>query len=241
MQGSNVVHLIADPLANPACASPFARGCGRGGASTPPAKHLSRAPCQAKPSGSCLLKLTYTPSLGGPALALTADLRFGWHLRSASHPLRPGRRGRAVSRKRCGVSDAAGPGRRKRELPALRCADGAGPRGAPGARSRRGQLRVERRNQLWVADITYIPIWVGFLYVAFCARREEPPRGGSGNGDPICAPSSSWKRSTWRSGSAGRWRSSTRARAPRVRALGSPAVPHSDRGPPGGLRRSRGW
>ena len=36
----------------------------------------------------------------------------------------------------------------------------------PGARSGRPQLRGGRPNRLWVADITYIPTWAGFLYLA---------------------------------------------------------------------------
>ena len=27
---------------------------------------------------------------------------------------------------------------------------------------------AERPNRLWVVDFTYVPIWVGFIYVAFC-------------------------------------------------------------------------
>jgi putative transposase len=30
------------------------------------------------------------------------------------------------------------------------------------------QFRAERPNQLWVVDFTYVPTWVGFVYVAFC-------------------------------------------------------------------------
>src|SRR6185437_11232570 len=39
-----------------------------------------------------------------------------------------------------------------------RCTAGAGPR--------RPQVRRDGANQLWVADITYVPTWVGFLYLA---------------------------------------------------------------------------
>jgi putative transposase len=30
------------------------------------------------------------------------------------------------------------------------------------------QFTAERPNQLWVVDFTYVPTWVGFVYVAFC-------------------------------------------------------------------------
>ena len=49
--------------------------------------------------------------------------------------------------------------------------------GAPGA------------DQLWVADIPYVPTWAGFLYLA---------------GGITCAPSSCWTRSTWHWDSGGR-------------------------------------
>ena len=32
----------------------------------------------------------------------------------------------------------------------------------------RRQFRAERPDQLWVVDFTYVPTWVGFVYVAFC-------------------------------------------------------------------------
>ena len=35
-------------------------------------------------------------------------------------------------------------------------------------------------NQLWVADMTYIPTWTGFLYLAMGHRRVRPPCRGLG-------------------------------------------------------------
>jgi len=35
-------------------------------------------------------------------------------------------------------------------------------------------------NQLWVADMTYIPTWTGFLYLAMGHRRVQPPCRGLG-------------------------------------------------------------
>jgi putative transposase len=32
------------------------------------------------------------------------------------------------------------------------------------------RFRAERRNQLWVADITYVPTWSGFLFLAVVFR-----------------------------------------------------------------------
>ncbi len=40
------------------------------------------------------------------------------------------------------------------------------PRRAAGPGSRPAGLRRRRPDRLWVADITYIPTWAGFLYLA---------------------------------------------------------------------------
>ena len=38
-------------------------------------------------------------------------------------------------------------------------------------------------NRLWMADITYISTWAGFLYLAVRARRLQPPDRALGDGD----------------------------------------------------------
>ena len=52
---------------------------------------------------------------------------------------------------------------------------------------------ADQPNKLWVADITYIPTWAGFLYLA-SAGRWQPP----------CTCRWCLMPSTWRSGSGGR-------------------------------------
>ena len=54
-------------------------------------------------------------------------------------------------------------------------------------------------DRLWVADITYVPTWVGFLYLAVVL--DVFSRGWwAGRRRPTCAPSWCSRRSTWRSG-----------------------------------------
>lgn len=38
-----------------------------------------------------------------------------------------------------------------------------------------------RPNQLWVADLTYVATWAGFVYVAFAADRSRARRVGAGD------------------------------------------------------------
>ena len=45
------------------------------------------------------------------------------------------------------------------------------------------QFTATRPNQLWVADITHVPTWSGFVYVAFVVdvySRYIPARGRQG-------------------------------------------------------------
>ena len=62
---------------------------------------------------------------------------------------------------------------------------------------------AERPDRLWVADITYVPTLEGF-----CSSRWSWTHSAAalwaGPWRPVCAPSSSSMRSTWRSASAGR-------------------------------------
>jgi transposase InsO family protein len=51
---------------------------------------------------------------------------------------------------------------------------------------------VKGRDQLWVADITYIPTWAGFLYLAVVVDAWSR-RVWAGRWRPTCAPSSSSK------------------------------------------------
>src|SRR5271165_3598398 len=53
-------------------------------------------------------------------------------------------------------------------------------------------------NKLWVADITYIPTWAGFLYLAIVSMCSVDALS-VGQWLITCAPSSSLTRSTWRS------------------------------------------
>lgn len=43
---------------------------------------------------------------------------------------------------------------------------------------------ADEPDRLWVADITYVPTWAGFLYLAVvrCAPRWMPSRVGSSDG-----------------------------------------------------------
>ena len=52
------------------------------------------------------------------------------------------------------------------------------------ARSGPAGFTADGPNRLWVADITYIPTWTGFLYPRGRPRRLESPRGRLGDGDP---------------------------------------------------------
>ena len=62
---------------------------------------------------------------------------------------------------------------------------GARSRRAAGARSGRAQLqRASARIALWVADITYIPTWAGFLYLAVVLDAFSRRIVGLGDGDP---------------------------------------------------------
>ena len=87
------------------------------------------------------------------------------HLRSAAHPIRPcrGRHPRRPETRR-----AADAGRQVSPASAVasssprRC--GTVARQAPDLVDR--NFTAERPNMLWVADITYIPTWAGFLYLA---------------------------------------------------------------------------
>ena len=38
------------------------------------------------------------------------------------------------------------------------------------------ELKADGPNQLWVADMTYVPTWAGFIYLAGVLERSEPLR-----------------------------------------------------------------
>ncbi len=46
-------------------------------------------------------------------------------------------------------------------------------------------FNVPTINKLWVADITYVPTWSGFLYRTCCHGCLLWPRRGLGNGEPL--------------------------------------------------------
>ena len=57
-------------------------------------------------------------------------------------------------------------------------------------------------NQLWVADMTYVPTWAGFIYLGHRARRLEPSRRGLVDRRAHVRRLWCSRRSTWRSSSA---------------------------------------
>jgi putative transposase len=58
-------------------------------------------------------------------------------------------------------------------------------------------------DRLWLADITYLPTWQGFLYLAVVLDA-APAASSAGRWPTTCAPSWSSMPSTWRSGTAAR-------------------------------------
>jgi putative transposase len=58
-------------------------------------------------------------------------------------------------------------------------------------------------NRLWVADLTYIPTWAGFLYLAVVLELSADGLS-AGRWKLTCAPNWCSRRSTWRSGSGAR-------------------------------------
>ena len=76
--------------------------------------------------------------------------------------------------------------------------DGAG-RGAPGPPIWSTAISPRSSpNRLWVADITYIPTWAGFLYLAVVLDAFSR-RSSAGRWRPPCTRSWCSTRSTWRS------------------------------------------
>jgi putative transposase len=60
------------------------------------------------------------------------------------------------------------------------------------------RFRAAERNVLWIADVTYLRTWEGWLYLA--AVQDAYSRGSSAGRWPItCAQNSSSTRSRWRS------------------------------------------
>jgi len=53
-------------------------------------------------------------------------------------------------------------------------------------------------NRLWVADITYISTWAGFLYLATSCSTRSADASWAGPWRPTCAPSWCSRRATWR-------------------------------------------
>jgi putative transposase len=80
-----------------------------------------------------------------------AELRLG-------HGINCSRKRVARIMRKCGLQ---GVHRRKRRRTTIRSVDGAP---APDLVSR--NFAAAKPNQLWVADITYVPTWQGFLYVS---------------------------------------------------------------------------
>ena len=66
--------------------------------------------------------------------------------------------------------------------------------------------RRDGPNQLWVADITFVPTASGLSLPRGRARCLEPPDRRLGDGQPSAQPSWCWTRWTWRSASVGRER-----------------------------------
>ena len=59
-------------------------------------------------------------------------------------------------------------------------------------------------NQLWVADITYVATWSGFVYVAFVIDVYSRRDRRLARSPARCAPTSPWTRWRWPSGNASR-------------------------------------
>ena len=74
---------------------------------------------------------------------------------------------------------------RRKVLSPRRCATAA--RQAPDLVERNFTRRGP--NRLWVADITYIPTWAGFLYLAVVLDALQPPHRRLGDGDDAATPS----------------------------------------------------
>jgi putative transposase len=92
---------------------------------------------------------------------------------------------------------SVGVSRRKSTITTAR--DGA--RQAPDLVDR--NFTADRPNLLWVADITYIPTWAGFLYWRLCSMRSAVGLS-AGRWRPPCTRSSCSMPLRWRSGSGGR-------------------------------------
>jgi len=133
--------------------------------------------------------------------------------------------GRAQGRRREAWAQAHRPtdarGRaRRRQPPALRGADHAAGQGSqtrPYLVDR--NFVASRPNQLWVADITFVPTASGFLYLAVVLDAWSRKLVGC-RWPIICAPSWCWTRWKWRAVSAGRTASSiTATKAARANQL----------------------
>ncbi len=96
----------------------------------------------------------------------------------------------------------AGVSRRKRPCTTQRREDA---RPAPDLVDRK--FTAEAPDRLWVADITYLPTWAGFLYLAVVLDAFSR-RGWAGPWPATCAASWCSMRSRWRSSCADRMTSS---------------------------------
>jgi transposase InsO family protein len=67
----------------------------------------------------------------------------------------------------CRAVDALAGASRSSEGPCVRHDDRSRRRSRPAVRPGPRDFRAIRPNQLWVADITYVATWAGFVYVAF--------------------------------------------------------------------------
>jgi putative transposase len=138
---------------------------------------------------------TCGPTASAPSMPLARRM-------ASPHPRRAGGAGHQVSRKRVarlmGAAGLAGVSRRKgrarRSAPRMH-----GPRPTSVDRN----FTASAPDQLWVADITYIPTWAGFLYLAVVLDAWSRRVVGWA-WRRTCAPTSSSTRSTWRSPSAAR-------------------------------------
>ena len=92
-------------------------------------------------------------------------------------------------------------------------------------------------NQLWVADITYIPTRGRLPLSRRRARRLEPPRSSAGRWRRTCAPSWCSTRSTWRIAAAPARAASS---ITRTRAASTPSLAFGRRCREAGVRPSMG-